>query len=335
MGRSFVSAPDLAGLLREYRPGSRLAGLVRLPGGSKKGVYRLTLADESTVILYAWNDAENYWPSAPSAPDDPFSDATGARGFRACHEALAAAGVRIPAVYALDLSRRHYPADLALIEDLGGGTLEHLLTADPAAAERVLGLLGETLQAMAGQRQEWFGKVAPAGRADGRERLSPGPDDRAEDAVLRRALRLLDLAAVAEPRLAAVRPEVASLVRRRRAAVPPRREYGLVHGELGPDHVLLDSGGAPALIDIEGLTWFDVEWEHAFLRLRFGEGGYRRLGLPSVDEARVSFYDLAQRISLVEGPLRIAQTDFPDRDWMLDLARWHTGWLLAAVGHRE
>jgi hypothetical protein len=43
---------------------------------------------------------------------------------------------------------------------------------------------------------------------------------------------------------------------------------GILEGQ--PDHVLIDAQGAPVLIDIEGLMFFDAEWEHAFLRLRFG-----------------------------------------------------------------
>jgi hypothetical protein len=178
-----------------------------------------------------------------------------------------------------------------------------------------------TLRAMQGQRSERFGKLD---RLAGREEL-------AEDAVLPRAQRHLEQAVRRAPALAAVRAELAGLITARRAAVQPRREFGLVHGELGPDHVLLTAATEPVLIDIEGVTYFDVEWEHAFLRLRFDDADYSRLGLPAVDEARVAFYDLAQRISLVEGPLRIAETDFPGRDWMLDLAQWHIDGLVAEV----
>ncbi len=321
MNRRFIAAEELGGLLREYRPGARLAGLTRLAGGSKKGVYRLSFADQSTVILYAWSEAENYWAAGPEASGDPFADATGAREFRACHAALTAAGARLPVLHVLDLSRRHYPADLALLEDVPGGSLEALLDRDSAAAARPLAMLGATLRAMRGQRSEQFGKI---GRLAGRAELP-------EDAVARRAQRHLEQAARQAPALAAVRAELAGLIMARRAAVRPRREFGLVHGELGPDHVLLTKAGEPVLIDIEGVTYFDVEWEHAFLRLRFSTADYARLGLPAVDETRVSFYDLAQRISLVEGPLRIAETDFPDREWMLDLARWHIDGLLAEV----
>jgi len=334
VSREFISEDDLARLLREFRPGARLAGSTRLTGGSKKGVYRLQLADDSTLILYAWNEAENYWPSSPGLAGDPFTDATGARAFQACHAALTEAGVRVPELYALDLSRARYPGELALLEDAGRESLEDLLERDSAAASLPLAMLGDALLAMYGSTGVRYGKVAELAQEDD-PAVAVRPDaatgtEAAEDVVLRRALRLLQQAAAMEPQLAAVQTELTALVLARREAVQPRHRYCLVHGELGPDHVLLDDAGTPVIIDIEGLTYFDAEWEHAFLRLRF-DSDYVRLSPPAMDEDRVAFYDLAQRISLVEGPLRIAATDYPDREWMLGLARWHTDRLLAYV----
>jgi hypothetical protein len=331
VSRDFIGEDDLAGLLREFRPGATLLGSARLTGGSKKGVYRLRLADESTLILYSWSDAEDYWPPAAAVAGDPFAGASGPRQFQAGQAALAAAGVRVPDLYALDWSRSRYPADLALVEDAGRESLEDLLARDSAAAARPLAQLGEALAAMQRRISARFGQVAafeapgdPAGIA------GPAGTEAAEDVILRRALRHLDLAAAMEPDLAAVRAELAGLILARREAIQPRRQHCLVHGELGPDHVLLDRAGSPVLIDIEGLTYFDAEWEHAFLRLRFGPD-YPRLAPSPVDEDRVAFYDLAQRISLVEGPLRIAATDYPEREWMLSCARRHTDRLRADV----
>jgi hypothetical protein len=90
----------------------------------------------------------------------------------------------------------------------------------------------------------------------------------------------------------------------------------LIHGELGPDHVLV-AGGRPVLIDIEGVMFFDVEWEHAFLELRFGPHYRPAQGL---DPARTTLYRLAQHLSLVEGPLRLLDGDFPHREAMRAIA---------------
>jgi hypothetical protein len=114
------------------------------------------------------------------------------------------------------------------------------------------------------------------------------------------------------------------------AAVTPRSQHGLIHGELGPDHVLVDPDGQPVLIDIEGLMFFDVEWEHVFLRLRFGED-YELLERSDLDEQRLTLYMLAMRLSLVAGPLRLLDGDFPDREFMVGIAEHNLKQALALL----
>ncbi|MGV9288266.1 hypothetical protein [Streptomyces sp. NPDC003719] len=41
------------------------------------------------------------------------------------------------------------------------------------------------------------------------------------------------------------------------------------------------------MIDIEGLMFFDAEWEHVFLQLRFGDQ-YPALPRPGLDPARLA-----------------------------------------------
>jgi hypothetical protein len=112
--------------------------------------------------------------------------------------------------------------------------------------------------------------------------------------------------------------------------VSPRTAYGLIHGELGPDHVLVDADGHPVLIDIEGLMYFDVEWEHVFLQLRFGER-YVALARPGLDPQRLDLYMLAMRLSLVAGPLRLLDGDFPDRAFMQEIAEHNANEALALL----
>ena len=99
-------------------------------------------------------------------------------------------------------------------------------------------------------------------------------------------------------------------------------QKGLLHRDVNPMNVLVDRDGRPVLIDIEGLMYFDVEWEHAFLRLRFGEH-YQPLNRSGLDEERLTFYTLAMRLSLVAGPLRLLDGDFPDRDFMMGIAEYN------------
>jgi aminoglycoside phosphotransferase (APT) family kinase protein len=325
MTREFLRPDDLRDLVTDQCGADRrLAGLDRLTGGSKKGVYRLRLDDRTTVILYVWADGENYWPPAPAVPDDPFTDASGADLFAAAHAALTAAGVRTPRLLMIDRDGRHLRADIALVEDVGGVTLEALMEQDPAAAAAPLAALGDALRRMHTTLSPHYGKLAAIARGEAPQ------GRRTEDVIADRALVHLEAAAARDARLAGARNRIADHVRHLRDAVSAREEYGLIHGELGPDHVLVTPSGEPAMIDIEGLAYFDVEWEHAFLQLRFGDA-YRALGPVDLDLHRLEFYRFAQVLSLIEGPLRIADTDFPGRQWMLGLAEWNITKALAAI----
>ncbi|WP_188189191.1 phosphotransferase [Nonomuraea sp. SYSU D8015] len=316
--RRFVELGQLGGLVREvFGDGRRLAGIERLTGGSKKGVYRLRFDDEWTVLLYVWSEDEDFWDTGTSEHSQVLSNASGLRLFQAAHDRLSGRGVRVPRLYFADDGRRHHPADIALVEDVRGGTLEALLEKDPASGGRVLERLARALDSMGRDRAREVGKVALV--EEGR-----GVRDRdCVDVVLAWALKDLAEAAERVDGIRAVRQEFDAALEEMAAQVEPRHEYALIHGELGPDHVLVDDEGEPVLIDIEGTMFFDVEWEHVFLRIRFGEH-YERLRAAGLDERRMRLYRLAQHLSLVAGPLRLLDGDFPDRDFMTGIATHHT-----------
>jgi len=311
--RPVVTRDQLDGLARAaVGGGRRLAGTSRLAGGSKKGVYRLAFDDGFTAVAYLWAESENYWPAAGGDLADPLSGACGVSPFEAAGRELEAAGVRTPRVYLIDRSGRHYPADAAVVEDVRGGSLKTLLDRDPQAAAFPLRRLAESLAAMHSRHSRRYGKAAlvrEGGTASGSS---------CEQVVLDRARTDLAEAARRDPRIDAGEHRLGSVLDELASQVRPRREYRLIHGELGPEHLLLDRDGTPVVIDIEGLMFFDVEWEHVFLKLRFGEQ-YRLLRRADLDEQRMALYTLAMCLSLVAGPLRLLDGDFPDRDGMITI----------------
>jgi len=315
-GERFGAVADFAPVARAaFGDGRRLMQVRRLRGGSKKGVYRLGFADGSAVIGYVWSQAENYWAAAPSAAtgevSGPFAEATGAGLFAGAHSLLRSLGVRVPELHLLDQSRATFPADVALVECITGETLEARLDSGAPGAREVVRRLRESLDVIHGHRHQRFGRVG-----------LPSAGGTCEQVVLERALEHLAESAGRLPRIAAARAGLEQKLRELAAAIEPRSEYGLIHGELGPDHVLVDAIGRPVLIDIEGLMYFDVEWEHAFLEIRY-KRDYELLRVAGLDERRLRLYRLAEHLSLVAGPLRLADTDFPERDFMIEIAMAH------------
>jgi hypothetical protein len=322
-----VTRDQLAGVANAALGGGRrLEAVERVAGGTRKGVYRLTMDDATTAIAYLWEDSENYWPTTEHDGDlaDPFSPGIGLDLFEAAHARLALLGLRVPAIRLVDRDRTHYPADLAIVEDFPGENLMDLLDRDPRAAEPAMARLAEALEAMRRHRAPSYGKVAL---------IEGGGTSRGtscEGAVLDFALRNLAEAASRDRRIGDARDRLEERLRELAAAVRPRAEYATVHGELGLDHVLVDNDGNPVLIVIEDLMYFDVEWEHVFLRIRLGDD-YHRLAVSGLDEDRLALYMLAQRLSLTAGPLRLLDGDFPDRAFMRGIAEHNLNEALALV----
>jgi hypothetical protein len=319
--RKFADAESLRPVVRAAFGRDRaLLRAERLAGGSKKGAYRLTMDDGGTALIYAWNDSEDYWqgvlPEGTDDPADPFSHASGLALFEAAARRLASAGARCPEILFTDRSRALYPADVAVVEDVPGGSLEALLEKDPAAAERPLSVLADWLAAMAAIRSPSFGKAAFVD-AGGR---SPGTS--CERVMLDRALAQLQEIAGRDRRAADAQGRLEESLHSLAEPIDPRAASALVHGELGPDHVLLDRRGEPVLIDIEGAKYFDVETEHVWTRMRFG-GHYAKLSRGGLDEDRLRLYQLCMHLDLVAGPLRIAGTSHPEREWFRSVAEHH------------
>ncbi|WP_394616964.1 aminoglycoside phosphotransferase [Lentzea sp. JNUCC 0626] len=288
-----LGVADLAGIAQAAY-GRELHDVARLHGGSKKGVYRLTLDDGTTGVAYVWRPDEDYWPE--HEPDPLFGNASGRDLFLTAHTTLAEAGAPVPRLVLVD-------RDVIVVEDLGGEFLEKLLDHDADAVDR----LWDDVMGMHRHTSPRYGRPSA---------LQPLDAPPVPDVVLQRALGHLEVCCERVPRIAADRARLETQLHERHAVIEPRTRYGLIHGELGPDHVLV-ADSRPVLIDIEGVMFFDVEWEHAFLELRFGP--HYRLA-PGLDPARLSLYRLAQHLSLVEGPLRLLDGDFPHRDAMRAIA---------------
>jgi len=319
--RKFADVESLRPVVRAAFGSDRsLLGVERLAGGSKKGAYRLAMDDGGAALVYAWDDSEDYWqgviPESTDDPADPFSHASGLDLFEASARRLMSAGVRCPELLFTDRSRSLYPAEIAVVEDVDNGSLEALLESDPLAAERPLLVLADWLAAMAAIRSPSFGRVAFVD-AGGRSAATS-----CEAVVLDHALIQLQEISEHDPRAASARDRLEEALHLLAEPIEPRPTSALVHGELGPDHVLLDRHGEPVLIDIEGAKYFDVETEHVWMRMRFG-GHYAKLSTGGLDEARLRFYQLCMHLDLVAGPLRIAGTSHPERDWFRSVAEYH------------
>ncbi len=193
--------------------------------------------------------------------------------------------------------------------------------------------LADVVETTTGEVFERLGRALGRLRAVGADRCGrPGAplDVPFPDLVWARARRHLLFAAARDPQVAAVAGDLRAVVGRLQDAVRPRAGYSLVHGELGPEHVIVAPGDEPVLVDVEGLMFADAEWEHAYLRMRLGRR-HAVLDPGDLDPARLELYRVALHLSLVAGPLRLADAAGALGAVMRDIAGHHAAQLVAAA----
>jgi hypothetical protein len=94
---------------------------------------------------------------------------------------------------------------------------------------------------------------------------------------------------------------------------------------------MLDRHGLPVLVDTEDTGYHDAEMEHFFVHMRFGHAAYAQLRPDGLDPGRLRLYELVRIVSLIAGPMRMVAGDFPNRDFMRQIAGWNTESLLRIV----
>ncbi|GBF75085.1 aminoglycoside phosphotransferase [Paenibacillus sp. 598K] len=290
----------------------------RMHGGAQKVVYRIICSNGFTCILYVWDLGMNYFQE--DIVNGGLHQASyGSDRFETNNKLLTELGIRTPALYEFSRDRLLCPYDYALVEYVDGLKAEvYFQPAQASLQDKVFEQLGDMLRTMHGLRRPGYGAA---------DKPEPAPKYCHHGKVqLAYAAQHMETIGREQDQLLYKLDELASRIR-------PRRQFGLIHGELGPDHVLVNGQLEPYLIDIEGAMFFDIEQEHSFLELRFGDY-YRYLKRDDLDQDRMIFYRYHHHISLTSGGLKLLHRGFPNRQFAEQLAAYHARCALSFIDRK-
>ncbi|MCQ6561381.1 phosphotransferase family protein [Paenibacillus mendelii] len=292
--------------------GYTVTNVARMHGGAQKVIYKIDCSNGFSCVLYVWDLTMNYFQ------EEIANEASGERSyggslFEQNNKYLTQRGIRTPALYHLNRDRDRYPFDYALVEYVEGPKAEaYFEHADRRVQNTVFQRLGDMLARMHADERQVHGELDQCGL-----------DTRA--CHLRQLENAKVQLAYAAQHMDSMRANQSKLLDKLvelESRIEPRRRYGFIHGELGPDHVLVNDKLEPYLIDIEGAAFFDIEHEHSFLEFRFGDY-YRYLKNDTLDPNRMLFYRYHHHLSLVSGGLKLLHRGFPDQQFAKDLAEGH------------
>lgn len=303
-----ISQADLEEHIREIAGTRyRLKDISRISdGGAQKAVYKLNCTEGLCLILFVWDLSANYFER--DLREGGVTDASyGALQFETNTHLLSQIGVRVPVIRYINRERKRYPFDYAIVEYVSGMNLEACEEAAADVRDGIYGELAEMLQAMHGSSGKGWGKAQPGGEAHHQAPANP-----CHKQIYDHALREL---AYTMPRILQSEwneHRILNHLDDLMTGIQPREQYGFIHGELGPDHVLVNERNEPYLIDIEGAEYFDVEHEHSFMQFRFGAQYERYLQRSGLDPNRMRFYKFHHHLSCTAGGLKLLERGFPN-----------------------
>lgn len=296
-----------------FGTGYLVSSVAKMHGGAQKVVYKINCSNKFSCVLYVWDLAMNYFQEE-IANEDIAEQSYGGDLFEINNKYLTQQGIQTPALYDLNKERKRYPFDYALVEYVDGQKAEvYFQHSDPQVQDKVFQRLGDMLTGMHANERNTYGKPQHSGINTKNCHLLQMENAKVQlsyasqhiDSIRTNQSKLLDILYELESR------------------IEPRNRYGFIHGELGPDHVLVNDHLEPYLIDIEGAQFFDIEHEHSFLEFRFGDY-YRYLKNDTLDPNRMLFYRFHHHISLTSGGLKLLHRGFPDQQFAKALADHHS-----------
>jgi hypothetical protein len=296
-----ISSTDLSRYLKEALGEDRdVVSQTNMYSGAQKVVYRVDCSDGFQSMLYIWDESKNYF-QAKKLQQSTIHESSGAELFEYNYKFLTERKVRTPEIYLMNREREEYVYDFAIVQYISGGSVEQAISRNNVeSSEKVLNNVGILLRKMHAIQNPFYGSLWEG---------NIGDKETCEEIILREAIENLDYLSKYIDQVKVNQHNLTQVLRELQGKIKPRKDYRLIHGELGPDHIMVDERLEVYLIDIEGMMFFDVEFEHSFLDFRFGDS-YQYLADPQLDKDRLLFYKLHHHLSCTTGGLKLVQRGF-------------------------
>lgn len=276
-----------------------LQSVKRLLGGAQKHTYLAKCVNGFQFVLYQWdksttcfeNDDENQWFSSNSAAL-----------FQNNNEWMRKHGILTPKLFYMDRSRSDCDYEYAFVEYIEGRDMDYIMEKEPERQQAVLESLKESIGRLHSIKSEAAGQIG---------RLQ-GPDFDILAFALEDMHKNVQYLQKEDKDYAYAYARVEEKAREYADRLEKRNTYTFIHGELGPNHVMVDGDNRAYLIDIEGARYDDVEEECSFLDMRF----HSMLGKPedTLDEHRMHFYHIGHCLGNLCGAVQLRQKGYYDMD---------------------
>lgn len=286
-------------IMRVFGNNYEFVSIERILGGAQKGTYKITCGNKFVFVLYIWDKSCTYFEEDKDEIGSFTSNS--AAHFKVNHKILKVNNISTPEMYYIDSSKSEYKFDYAFVEYIQGSELESLLYNDKQNCIEMLLDLKNNLKKMHDIKNDYVGDLLHLKNLD----------FRCEDYVQSEIDKELEYLFNNYEEICKKKDKIIDIKNMLYQKIEKRKDYSLIHWELGPNHVMVNENNEIYLIDIEGMKYFDLEYEHSFLELRFGEY-YKYLKRNDLDKNRLRFYKFYHHVACIAGAHQLLRKNYYD-----------------------
>lgn len=272
----------------------------RMYGGTQKGTFKVKCTNGFNFILYIWDTRTTYF-SNHQAKSDLFNEG-GAKVYAINERVLMENGLPTPKLYHMDNTRKQYLFDYAFVEYIPGKEIKHHIKEGDPSVPSYLKDLSIEIKKLHSIKSKFSGQ----------------PEDLYENNfccekyILNKLDNDMKYLERNSKDIALGKSEIKDCYMNLYNKIKPRREYVLIHGELGTNHVLIGEDKKIHFIDIERVKYFDIEYEASYIEFRFKDN-YKYLKEENLDINRINFYKIYHNISFLSGAIQLKETNYFDK----------------------
>lgn len=273
--------------------------MTRILGGAQKYTYLAETDTGFCFIIYIWDKSTSYFTY--NEKEDIFSSSS-AELFKLNNDLMIQYNVLTPKLYFMDRSRGDQDYEYAFAEYIDGTDMDDIISRHSERLPKVLDSLKASITNLHKVKSEFAGQL---------NRMQTEEFD-IIGYSFKLALKNIEYLKVADDSNRKLYMEVWEKLRELTRGLQKRQEYTFIHGELGPNHVMVDKYDNAYLIDIEGGKYCDLEEEASFLKIRFGKL-FENLD-NGLDPKRMEFYHIGHCLNNLSGAIQLKLKDYYDLD---------------------
>ena len=294
--------------------------MTRILGGAQKYTYLAETENGFFFVIYIWDKSTSYFTY--NEDEDVFSSSS-SQLFELNSNLMLQHNVLTPKLYFMDRSKGEQDYDYAFAEYIDGTDMDDIITHHEDRLPRVLNSLKTSITNLHKIKSDFVGQL---------NRMQTEEFDILEHSI-KVAQKNIEYLKAADGSNKKLYMGVWNKLSELSKIMEKRQEYTFIHGELGPNHVMVDKYDNAYLIDIEGGKYCDLEEELSFLKIRFGSMLENlEMGL---DSDRMEFYHIGHCLNNLSGAIQLKLKDYYDMDDVNGMIQYFNGLLKEAVGQQE